>query len=186
MRIIRKEEYRKTSWRCGTTTEIFLYPEDGDYARRQFDYRISSATLETEESVFTPLPGITRVILPLENTMVLVHGKDEEVMIAPYQSYSFSGETVTKGIGINRDFNLLLNHGKQGHVEVITIDGLGSLVEQAENTLYFYEKGFLPLEVSGITIRPGDSLLVRECERLEMVNGSPEQVILLKVIMPDM
>lgn len=186
MRIIKKEEYRKTSWRCGTTTEIFLYPEDGDYARRQFDYRVSSATLETEEAVFTPLPGITRVILPLENTMVLVHGQDEKVMLTPYQSYHFSGETVTKGIGLNRDFNLLMNHGNRGHVEVLTIDGMGSLVEETENTLYFYEKGLLPLDVSGTAIRPGDSILVRECERLEMVNSSPEHVILLKVIMPDM
>ena len=186
MRIMKKEEYRKTSWRCGNTTEIFLSPEDGDYARRHFDYRVSSATLETEESVFTPLPGITRVILPLENTMVLVHGKDEKVMLAPYQAYHFDGETVTKSIGMNRDFNLMMNHGNRGHVEVITIDGMGSLVEETQNTLYFYEKGVMPLEVSGFAIRPGDSILVRECERLEMVNSSPEQVILLKAVMPDL
>jgi environmental stress-induced protein Ves len=186
MRIIRKEEYRKTSWRCGNTTEIFLSPEDGDYARRHFDYRVSSATLETEESVFTPLPGITRVIMPLENTMVLVHGQDEKVMLAPYQAYHFNGETVTKGIGMNRDFNLMMNHGCKGHVEVITIKGMGSLEEETENTLYFYEKGSMPLEASGAVIRPGDSILVRECERLTMVNSAPEQVILLKAVMPDL
>lgn len=182
MRIIRKEEYRKTFWSGGCTTEIYLYPEEGDYGKRQFDYRISSATIETEESVFTVLPGIARVILPLDNTMVLFHG-EAKIVLSPYEPYGFDGGMRTKSRGINRDFNLMMNHGKTGSVVVLIIDGETSIIEEAENTLYFYDKGTVPLGVGGMILDPGDSILIEKPERIEWVNHSPEQVILLKAVM---
>ena len=53
-------DYRTSCWSGGTTTEIFIWPEDADYAARRFAVRISSATVELEESDFTALPGVTR------------------------------------------------------------------------------------------------------------------------------
>jgi environmental stress-induced protein Ves len=185
MRIIRKKEYKITTWRGGTTTEIYLYPEDGDYKGRQFDYRISTATIDTEESVFTVLPGIERVILPLENKMVLLHG-EEEVVLSPYEAYRFPGDSNTRSRGINRDFNLMINHGKRGNVEILTISQDSSINEKAENTLYFYPEGKGTIGIGGVILFPGDSILVKTQECMELVNSSSEKVTLIKVIMTDL
>ena len=185
MRIIRNKEYRITSWSGGTTTEIYLDPEDGDYGRRQFNYRISTATIETEESVFTVLPGIERVILSLENRMVLLHG-DEEVVLSPYEPYRFQGERSTRSRGINRDFNLMMNHGKNGNVEILTISPETSILEEGENTLYYYDKGAEMLGIGDESLFPGDSLLVKNQECIELINNSHSEATLIKVVMSDL
>ena len=185
MRIIRNKEYKKTSWSGGTTTEIYLYPEDGNYSRKQFFYRISTATIETLESVFTVLPGVERVILPLENKMILLHG-EEEVVLSPYESYRFQGERSTRSRGINRDFNLMMNHGKRGNLEILTISQDSSIIEVAENTLYFYAEGKGTIGIGGEMLFPGDSIIVKNQERIELVNSSPEKVTLIKVVMSDL
>jgi len=185
MRIIRKKEYNITTWSGGTTTEIYLDPEEGDYRRRQFDYRISSATIEVEESDFTVLPGIERVILPLENRMLLLHG-EEEVLLSPYESYRFSGERSTRSRGINRDFNLMLNHGVHGDIEVITIGKETSIIVAAENNLYYYDQGKGTIEIGQEVMFPGDSILVKGEECIELVNNNHSDVTLIKVVMSDL
>lgn len=185
MKIIRNKDYKRTSWSGGTTTEIYLYPEDGNYSKKQFFYRISTATIETLESVFTVLPGIERVILPLENMMVLLHG-EEEVVLSPYEAYRFPGDSNTRSRGINRDFNLMINHGKRGNVEILTISQDSSINEEAENTLYFYAEGKGTIGIGGEILFPGDSILVKTQECMELVNSSPEKMTLIKVIMTDL
>ena len=64
--IIKKDQYKVSTWSGGTTTEIFLAPRDGSYADRRFDFRISSATVDLEESDFTPLDGVKRFLTILE------------------------------------------------------------------------------------------------------------------------
>lgn len=66
-------DFRTSTWSGGTTTELFLYPENGSYAARDFLFRISSATVDLEESDFTPLQGVERYITPLEGSFVLAH-----------------------------------------------------------------------------------------------------------------
>ena len=34
-------DFRTSTWSGGTTTELFLYPENGSYAQREFLFRIS-------------------------------------------------------------------------------------------------------------------------------------------------
>ncbi|MGB4587854.1 MAG: HutD family protein [Clostridiaceae bacterium] len=183
MRIIRNKEYKNTSWTGGTTTEIYLYPEDGNYMRKQFDYRISTATIEIEESLFTELPGIERVIVPLEKRMVLLHG-EEKVLLSPYEPYRFSGGKRTISRGVNRDFNLMMNHGKRGDIEILMIYPETSIMEEGKNTLYFYEKGVEAIKVGEEMLFPGDSILVMDQECIEWINHSSFNVTLIKVVMP--
>ena len=50
-------DFRTSAWSGGTTTELFLYPEGGSYAARDFLFRISSATVDLEESDFQRCPA---------------------------------------------------------------------------------------------------------------------------------
>ena len=66
-------DFRTSTWSGGTTTELYLYPENGSYAARDFLFRISSATVDLPESDFTALPGVERYITPLAGSFTLTH-----------------------------------------------------------------------------------------------------------------
>lgn len=102
-------QYKTTDWSGGRTTELYIFPEDGDYAQREFLIRISSATVENGESRFTKLPGIRRELMILEGEMGLVHEGQRSREMKPYDVDSFLGswDTVSFGTSPVRDFNLM-------------------------------------------------------------------------------
>ncbi|TGA99805.1 hypothetical protein E4665_02330 [Sporolactobacillus shoreae] len=118
----RKAAYVTSSWGGGETTEIFIYPENGSYAKRQFSFRISSATVTQNESLFSDLPGFDRYLMPLSNAITLLHDGQAEEKLAPFELAAFDGGLRTKSLGQCRDFNLMMNQqqGWRGQVDVIT------------------------------------------------------------------
>ena len=70
--MIHKEEQTTIRWSGGLSTELYIFPEDSEYVERNFKYRLSTATVEIEQSVFTPLPGVDRTLMVLEGEMKLV------------------------------------------------------------------------------------------------------------------
>ena len=59
------EEYTVSQWAGGATTQLYIYPEHADYSRRDFIFRLSSATVECERSEFTSLPEVDRILMVL-------------------------------------------------------------------------------------------------------------------------
>ena len=111
-------DYRTSRWSGGTTTEIFVWPADADYAARRFTVRISSATVELEESDFTALPGVTRYIVPLVGGFTLTHPEGQPITMGPLDApYRFSGEIATHCVGKATDFNLMLK-GADGVMDI--------------------------------------------------------------------
>ena len=49
-----------TQWSGGATTQLAIAPKGAVYADRDFLWRLSSATVELDESDFTPLPAYDR------------------------------------------------------------------------------------------------------------------------------
>lgn len=118
MKILHLRDFHSASWSGGTTTELYLYPENGSYARRDFQFRISSATVETEESDFTILPGVERLITPLKGSFILTHPDRPPVELRALGTpYRFSGDVPTHCVGRATDFNLMLV-GCRGTMEI--------------------------------------------------------------------
>lgn len=111
---------RSTSaWAGGVTTELWIWPEDGDYASRNFQARISSAAVRLEESDFTALPGVVRYITPLIGGFTLSHPDGRTVTMAPLdEPYRFDGGAATHCSGKATDFNLMLK-GVRGNMMVM-------------------------------------------------------------------
>lgn len=107
-----KSDYNTSTWSGGTTTEIRIMPEDSRYADREFLWRLSSATVEVEESTFTALPDYDRLIMMLEGEMDLCHNHGPWIHLAEFEPHAFDGgdETLSKGKVV--DFNLMLRKGK--------------------------------------------------------------------------
>ena len=118
MRILHltQKDYKTSAWSGGTTTELFIWPQGADYARREFTFRVSSAVVELEESDFTTLAGVERWITPLAGGFTLSHpGKTPVVMGPLAEPYRFSGEEATHCVGRATDFNLMLK-GVEGQM----------------------------------------------------------------------
>ncbi|MDT8718836.1 HutD family protein [Clostridium sp. 19966] len=105
---ITQDKFKTTEWLGGKTTELFIWPENGSYQKRQFDFRLSTATIEIEESDFTKLPGIHRILMPLQGNIALCFNGEETVNLKPYDFADFEGDWNTTSKGVGRDFNLML------------------------------------------------------------------------------
>ena len=87
IRLIRKGEQKEGVWAGGTTTQLAIGPEGADYAARRFDWRISTARVERDESDFTPLPGFRRILMILEGSVHLTHDGVREIDLAVLQEF---------------------------------------------------------------------------------------------------
>ncbi len=134
-------DFTTTRWPGGTTTELLLLPQDGDYGRRRFSCRLSSAVVEAEESTFTRLPGVRRWIVPLERPLVLWHEAGQEVRLDPYDVYAFDGGRETHSRGTGRDFNLMLQGEAQGSMDVLRGGGVVQLSADRPSLAWVFSAG---------------------------------------------
>lgn len=127
IKIYSPKAHSTSAWAGGVTTELWIWPEDGDYASRNFRVRISSATVRLDESDFTALPGVVRYITPLSGGFTLSHPDGRTVTMKPLDKpYCFDGGEATHCSGKATDFNLMLK-GVSGEMTVtdgkLTVDG---------------------------------------------------------------
>ncbi len=121
--LISPETYLSSTWSGGGTTQLCLLPAGASYAERNFDLRISSATVEIEESVFSDLRGYSRIIAPLEGSFDLQHPDRKGLQhfhLERYQLHAFDGGEKTLCRGRGRDFNVIFRHGLD--VKVMRLD----------------------------------------------------------------
>lgn len=108
---IKKSECAAAAWSGGTTTEFLIMPEGSVYGERNFLWRLSSATVDLDESTFTALPDYDRIIMTLEGGMDLSHNGGEWIHLKEFMPHEFDGGDVTVSRGRVTDFNLMLRKG---------------------------------------------------------------------------
>ena len=151
-----EKDYNVGLWSGGSTTELFIWPEGADYAKREFTLRVSSARVDLEESDFTPLMGVTRYITPLTGGFTLTHPGTAPVVMGPLsEPYRFSGEIRTHCVGKTTDFNLMLK-GTEGEM---TLCGDKWHLRPGFNCLYAVEDTAVALD-SGYALKKGELLVV--------------------------
>lgn len=115
-------DYPTSTWAGGITRQIAIYPEDAQYADRDFAWRLSSARVDLEQSDFTPLPDYDRFIAVLAGSIQLSHEGGAWVQLAPYRAHAFDGAAATRCLGRCTDFNLMLRKDTcQGSLEAVTL-----------------------------------------------------------------
>lgn len=119
IKIYSKSDNITSTWSGGKTTQLWILPIGGNYATRNFEARISSATVTLNESDFTSLPGVVRYITPLSGGFTLSHPNGKSVTLTPLsEPYRFDGGTITHCVGTATDFNLMLK-GVDGGMEIL-------------------------------------------------------------------
>ncbi|ERI95729.1 hypothetical protein HMPREF1982_00032 [Clostridiales bacterium oral taxon 876 str. F0540] len=121
LKILKKSGFTTTKWSGGDTTELYIYPEDGSYAERNFLFRLSSATVTDEKSTFTKLDGVSRKLMVLAGEMKLEHLGRYSKVLREFEQDSFIGDWDTVSYGKVIDFNLMTKDGCTGRLENIKV-----------------------------------------------------------------
>lgn len=178
MSIRKQEDFKVSKWSGGDTTELYLYPEEGDYKRGDFMVRISSATVEAERSDFTSLPGVKRYLMIFQGHLDMIHGQEEKVSLEPYEVDEFDGGVPTISFGRVVDFNLMLKGKASGKMEALCL-GAGEereLYPQPEEDLLavYVREGQVVLE--GKVLRENELALIRKWkDKVKIENAGNEQ-----------
>jgi uncharacterized protein len=120
--IITSEYFKPTRWSGGTSTELFIHPHTAEYLQRNFQFRLSTATVETDESDFTKLEGISRKLMVLEGKITLTHKDHYSRQLNKFDLDEFEGDWETSSIGKCTDFNLMTSGKTTGDLSVIVIE----------------------------------------------------------------
>ncbi len=106
--VYRESEFHSVEWSGGKTTEMYISPHFSSYEKRNFAVRISTATVELEQSVFTQLTGIDRLLILLDGSITIQHNKGPVSVLKPFSPHKFRGEERTESRGLCRDFNVMV------------------------------------------------------------------------------
>lgn len=160
--VIRKDSLTPSEWSGGTTTEIAIYPRSSRYIDRQFDYRISTAHVEVEESKFTSLPGYDRILMCLEGKVGLIHKGHHTSQLLPMDADEFKGDWETMSQGTCTDFNLIFDQNLHGAMARIKCNQ-NLLVDFVGGHFYIYspfDRVTVALADHDVILNGGDALFL--------------------------
>lgn len=166
IKIIKKNQQKTSLWSGGKTTQLAISPEDADYSLRNFNWRISTAEVEVEESLFTHLPGINRVIMILDGEMYLEHEGQRSTFLRPFELDRFDGGWTTKSKGKVTDFNLMLANEFKGDLAAIHLGKENPdvrLVLNGQTEIFYCVDGAVhvdPSEDEAFLLEKGDTMII--------------------------
>jgi len=165
-KILRQTEQKVTKWAGGTTTELFVFPQSSSYLKRNFCFRLSTATVKAESSLFTSLPGYTRILMILEGRIEIHHEGKYSKVLKKYDQDTFDGSWTTISRGRAVDFNLMMAQSVNGSLRMIHLTKNENLVfnpdfNNAFSGVYVF-KGQVRLSFKSelIVLEKGDFFLV--------------------------
>jgi len=185
LRLIKKAELNTTKWGGGTTTQLFIHPEGSSYDKRDFLFRISTATVEKERSAFTWLPGIKRKLLVLEGTLLLAHKNQHSKHLAKFEQDEFDGGWETSGEGKVSDFNLMLREDTEGDITTLTLEPGIEYGISAENQAFIYVyKGAIKLrtDIAIVEAMHGDFISVEEAGDFFIYAEERSELVIVNIL----
>ncbi len=155
---------KTVSWANGTSTELFVYPPGGNFLTRDFMFRISTATVEAEETTFSDFSGLTRILLPLKGKLTLVHEGRYTKELEPFEQDQFDGSWSTRSKGKVQDFNVIFNKETLARVIHHHLTSSESKLIQEHESWHFIFVNDGIFEVNGQDLVSGDLV---EFERID-------------------
>jgi environmental stress-induced protein Ves len=156
MQIYSFDPSKTVSWANGTSTELYVYPPDGNFQTRDFIFRISTATVEAEETTFSDFAGLTRILLPLKGKLTLVHEGRYTKELEPFEQDQFDGSWSTRSKGKVQDFNVIFNKQTSARVRHHHLSSGEVNTLQAHKSWHFIFLNDGVFEVNGHGIVAGD------------------------------
>ena len=168
--LLKSNDFQVSDWSGGKTKQLYLSPPTGHYGKRNFDYRLSTATVELAESQFSDLSGFHRILMSLDHTLHLHNAsRQEETVLAPFTPYFFEGSDSITSRGTCTDFNLIYSDHYQGQMLAISD---GQELTQDEAIQFIYALSDLMVTGTGLpslNLETGQLLIVeKEAQETEL------------------
>ena len=168
--LLRVNDFQVSDWSGGKTKQLYLSPPTGHYGKRDFDYRLSTATVEVAESEFSDLSGFHRILMSLDHTLNLHNAsRQEETVLAPFTPYFFEGSDSITSRGTCTDFNLIYSDHYQGQMLAISD---GQELSQDEAIQFIYALSDLMVtgtDLPSLNLETGQLLIVeKETQETEL------------------
>ena len=168
--LLRANDFQVSDWSGGKTKQLYLSPPTGHYGKRDFDYRLSTATVELAESQFSDLSGFHRILMSLDHTLHLLNAsRQEETVLAPFTPYFFEGSDSITSRGTCTDFNLIYSDHYQGQMLAISD---GQELSQDEAIQFIYALSDLRVtgtDLPSLNLETGQLLIVeKETQETEL------------------
>lgn len=108
-----------STWKGGKTEELCIVPEDATLQERNFELRISSATIDLKRSEFSDFTGYRRYLMKLEGHITLLID-DKTIIIKGDEAFEFMGDEKVISISKepSRDFNVIIKKDKSADISI--------------------------------------------------------------------
>ncbi|MGN0714216.1 MAG: HutD family protein, partial [Anaerovoracaceae bacterium] len=167
--LIKKDAYKTSRWTGGETREMAIWPAGSQYLERNFIWRLSSATVEQEESDFSSLPDYDRVLMVLDGEVVLSHEGQRVARLKALEQDRFDGAYKTHSFGKITDYNLMVRKGNEGYLDLLYPEETAAACGPTYPTekplaahALFCQEGYFVANFSGQTVMasPGELLVM--------------------------
>ncbi len=177
--IIAFENQKTTRWSGGTTTELLILPKSAEFAKRNFDIRISTATIEIEESTFTELGAYLRKIMVLNGKLHLLHENQYSCTLNKFEQDSFSGAWKTTSVGKVTDFNVIFGPEFKPILETFSLQASASIDLSNQHSIFLFLVDGL-LKIQDLEIEKQTSVYVENEKRLRLEALRESQLVIVK------
>ncbi len=140
MKTIKQTDIAPQQWSGGKTWTYYIAPATASLAARDFDIRISSASVEIEQSTFSDFSDYTRYFSVLTEPVILeINGAKQAVGNADL--ITFCGADAVTCYGKTRDINVFVRNGIAAEVAWQSGVIKGPVLAFADNCLHILQAG---------------------------------------------
>lgn len=185
--LLKSGQFQRNVWSGGTTVELFVFPPEASYARRDFRFRLSSATVESENSEFTSLPGISRKLMLLSGNLTVHHEGHHSKTLKKFGVDQFEGDWKTSSIGQCTDFNLMTSGNTRGNMSGIELQKgeshLVSLDPESDWQFVYVFSGQIQVGLADgiVSLSTGDLLVNQQPHVMEIKALEKTELVLVQV-----
>jgi environmental stress-induced protein Ves len=172
--IITKKDILPSVWDGGKTFQYFIFPKNAIYSERNFDFRISTATIEKSPSYFSKFDGYQRFLVMLDGDLEIIRNGNKENYLAK-EIFSFHSSDEIQSFSKGSDFNLMINP------ELATAKLFLSKVFSASPTfvfVYAMENTIVGINHQKYMLTSGDLIFIDNCRQDTITIFSEEAIII--------
>jgi len=168
----KKRHLQTNTWQGGGTTQLAIYPEGAVYKNLDFIFRISTATIDVEQSAFTVLPNVVREIMVLAGELVIKHKGHHTKQLKKFDTDSFMGDWKTTSMGKATDFNVMTRGNAKAGVKGFSLPERTNkelMLDCDVMAIYIYSgEVFIEQATAKTTLYQGDVALISKENKNEL------------------
>ncbi len=171
---ISKNLLMPTVWGGGTTFEYFIYPQTASYAKRDFLFRISGATIDKVPSNFTRFKNYRRFLVMLDDNLHLMRNGIEESYTSD-EIFKFDSNDEIVSYTKGNDFNLMVSN----HVGKAEVLFLKDSTQLSEPFVFLFAKTGTILIVNNEEVHlKSEDLLIIENKEKNILNIRADKTVI--------